>query len=322
MIFVQQSAGRLFRALFEISLKKGWASLAYRLLNICKMTEKRLWFSQSPLRQFSVIPEIIIRKLERSSDIQWSQYFDLKPQDLGEMVKIPKMGKTLHKYIHIFPKLEIQAVVLPVTKSMIKMELTISCDFQYDTSVLDSSLLFWLFIEDSDGEVLLHSESVVISSKCSAVEQYLTIYVPMIEPKPPQYFVKLVSDKWLHSETVLPVSFRHLILPNKFPPPTELLDLNPVPISTFRLSSSNSFFNSIKTLNPIQTQCFPTLFESDNNILICAPVGAGKILCAKLAILRHIVSKKSSKVVYISPVDVSLVYFLFKLYNLIIFRIC
>ena len=36
---------------------------------------------------------------------------------------------------------------------------------------------------------------------------------------------QVVSDKWLQSEAVLPVSFRHLILPERYPPPTELLDL-------------------------------------------------------------------------------------------------
>jgi len=35
----------------------------------------------------------------------------------------------------------------------------------------------------------------------------------------------VVSDRWLQSEAVLPVSFRHLILPERYPPPTELLDL-------------------------------------------------------------------------------------------------
>jgi pre-mRNA-splicing helicase BRR2 len=46
--------------------------------------------------------------------------------------------------------------------------------------------------------------------------------------------VQVVSDKWLQCETVLPVSFRHLILPEKYPPPTELLDLQALPISALR----------------------------------------------------------------------------------------
>ena len=49
-----------------------------------------------------------------------------------------------------------------------------------------------------------------------------------------QYFIRVVSDRWIGSETLLPVSFRHLILPEKCPPPTELLDLQPLPVSALR----------------------------------------------------------------------------------------
>jgi hypothetical protein len=47
-------------------------------------------------------------------------------------------------------------------------------------------------------------------------------------------FLQVVSDKWLGCESVLPVSFRHLILPEKYAPPTELLDLQPLPVSALR----------------------------------------------------------------------------------------
>jgi pre-mRNA-splicing helicase BRR2 len=135
MTYVQQSACRLMRAIFEIALKRGWASLASRTLVICKMVERRTWSSQSPLRQFSSIPEVIIRKLEKNSDVTWERYYDLKPQDLGEMVKIPKMGKTLHKYVHMFPKLELSANVQPITRALMKIDLTLTPDFQYDVTV-------------------------------------------------------------------------------------------------------------------------------------------------------------------------------------------
>jgi pre-mRNA-splicing helicase BRR2 len=49
-VYVSQNAGRIMRALFEISLKKGWALLADQMLNLCKICEKRLWNSMTPLR--------------------------------------------------------------------------------------------------------------------------------------------------------------------------------------------------------------------------------------------------------------------------------
>ena len=44
-------------------------------------------------------------------------------------------------------------------------------------------------------------------------EHVVEFTVPITDPMPPQYFVKVVSDRWLGSETMLAVSFRHLILP-------------------------------------------------------------------------------------------------------------
>eukprot|EP01035_Chromulina_nebulosa_P017991 gene17991-23628_t len=270
MIFIQQSACRLMRALFEVSLRRGWASLSAKMLTVCKMVDRRMWLSQSPLRQFNALPDVILRKLEKNSDLNWLQYFDLRAQDFGEMVKIPKMGKTLLKFVHMFPKLSIAAQFLPITRSLLKVELIITPNFQFDSQYLDNSMLFWVLIEDGD------------------------------EPLPPQYFVKVISDRWLHSETTLPVSFRHLLLPKKFPPPTELLDLQPLPVSTLPKEYSDTLFNELEYFNPIQTQTFPILFESSENLLLSAPSGSGKDECAVLAIIKQI-QTNAGKCVYVAP---------------------
>ena len=50
MVYITQSATRLMRCLHEIVLKRGWASLADRVLNFCKMIDRRMWLAQTPLR--------------------------------------------------------------------------------------------------------------------------------------------------------------------------------------------------------------------------------------------------------------------------------
>ncbi|KAF9231791.1 Sec63 domain-containing protein [Melanogaster broomeanus] len=40
MVFVQQSAGRILHAMFEICLKMGWAGPARACLALCKMAER------------------------------------------------------------------------------------------------------------------------------------------------------------------------------------------------------------------------------------------------------------------------------------------
>ena len=47
---------------------------------------------------------------------------------------------------------------------------------------------------------------------------------------------------------------RQLILPEKFPPPTELLDLQPLPVSGLRNKAFEGLYKELGTFNPIQTQ--------------------------------------------------------------------
>ena len=99
MVYVTQSASRILRAMFEICLKRGWSQLSRRALDLCKMVEKRMWLSMSPLRQFKQMPMEVIKKVEKK-DFPWERYFDLNPQEIGELDGIAKVGKLIHKFIH------------------------------------------------------------------------------------------------------------------------------------------------------------------------------------------------------------------------------
>ena len=131
------------------------------------------------------------------------------------------------------------------------------------------------------------------------------MFVPVFDPLPPLYFIRIVSDRWLGSETVLPVSFRHLILPEKYPPPTELLDLQPLPISALNNPQFEQIFakHGIRFFNPIQTQVFRTCYETNENVFIGAPNGSGKGVCAELALFRHFENNPQNKAVYCTPLD-------------------
>jgi len=207
MTFVRQSAARLCRALFEVALRRGWAAAAEKALTLCKMVERRLWQSQCPLRQFKGVPETIARKLEKK-EISWDRYYDLKPGDLAELVKLPKMGKTLHRLVHQIPRLELFASVQPVSRGLLKVELTVVPDFQFDPKVHDYAQSFHVLVEDVDGERILHHEPLQIRHARADKEHVVEFRVPVSDPLPPHYVVKVASDRWLHATATLPVSFR------------------------------------------------------------------------------------------------------------------
>uniref|UniRef100_A0A673G4V8 U5 small nuclear ribonucleoprotein 200 kDa helicase n=1 Tax=Sinocyclocheilus rhinocerous TaxID=307959 RepID=A0A673G4V8_9TELE len=284
MVYVTQSAGRLMRAIFEIVLSRGWAQLTDKTLNLCKMIDKRMWQSMSPLRQFRKLPEEVIKKIEKKN-FPFERLYDLNHNEIGELIRMPKMGKTIHKYVHQFPKLDLAQINV--------------CFFQIHCS----SEAFWILVEDVDSEVVLHHEFFLLKAKYAQDEHLVTFFVPVFEPLPPQYFIRIASDRWLSCETQLPVSFRHLILPEKYPPPTELLDLQPLPVSALRNAAFENLYQNFPFFNPIQTQVFNAVYNSDDNVFVGAPTGSGKTICAEFAILRMLLHNSEGRCVYITPME-------------------
>ena len=58
-----------------------------------------------------------------------------------------------------------------------------------------------------------------------------------------------------------------------------------IPISDLPEWAQKAFPSDIKSLNTIQSRLYNTAFHSPENILVCAPTGAGKTNIALLAIL-------------------------------------
>jgi pre-mRNA-splicing helicase BRR2 len=157
----------------------------------------------------------------------------------------------------------------------------------------------------------------VLKQKFVGEPHTVSFVVPLFEPLPPQYFVRVVSDRWIMSEvpppfdlvrvltpppqSVLPLSFRYLLLPERFPPQTELLDLQPLPPSALKHPPFEALYKDIRVFNPIQTQVFNALFNSAENVLVCAPTGSGKTICAEFALLRAFAENPRAKCVYVAP---------------------
>lgn len=294
--------------MFEICLKRGWASLAHKALDLCKMVNQRMWSVMSPLRQFKGIPTEIVQRAERK-EYPWYRYFFLDPPELAELLGIPKAGRLVHKLVHQFPLREsgscqskpdlvlqtelrsfgsvlLSAHVQPITRHMMRIELTITPDFEWDPKVHGTAESFWIIVEDVDGENVLFHDQFLLKEQFAKDDHLVTFTVSLSEPIPPNYFITVVSDRWMQSTARLPISFQHLILPAKFPPPTNLLELQPLPISALHNKEFESLYQSIGSFNKIQTQVFQALYTTNDNVVVCAPAGSGKTICAEFALLR------------------------------------
>ncbi|KXN81440.1 Pre-mRNA-splicing factor brr2 [Leucoagaricus sp. SymC.cos] len=73
----------ILRAMFRMGLKHGWAIPAKAASDLCKMVEKRMWGSMTPLRQLKGVPAEFTRKAEEKQ-FPWYRHFDLTSPEIEE----------------------------------------------------------------------------------------------------------------------------------------------------------------------------------------------------------------------------------------------
>ncbi|XP_023642137.1 DExH-box ATP-dependent RNA helicase DExH12 isoform X2 [Capsella rubella] len=113
----------------------------------------------------------------------------------------------------------------------------------------------------------------------------------------------VVSDRWLGSQITLHVPFRHLILSKNYMPQTELLDLQPFSVKTLR--NPNYDLQDFKHFNPVRTQVFTGMYNTNENVLVVAQTRIRKTMFAEFAILRDYQEGPDAmmRAVYIAPLD-------------------
>uniref|UniRef100_A0A672MCQ8 Activating signal cointegrator 1 complex subunit 3 n=1 Tax=Sinocyclocheilus grahami TaxID=75366 RepID=A0A672MCQ8_SINGR len=285
--YVAQNAARIVRALFEIALRKRWPAMTYRLLNLCKVIDKRLWGWAHPLRQFSALPPSVLSRMEERN-LTVDKLKDMGKDEIGHMLHHVNIGLKVKQCVHQIPAILMESSIQPITRTVLRVRLSITPDFRWNDQVHGSvGEPWWLWVEDPINDHIYHSEYFLLHKKqvVSGEPQQVVFTIPIFEPMPSQYYIRAVSDRWLGSEAVCIINFQHLILPERHPPHTELLDLQPLPVTALGNREYESLYK-FTHFNPIQTQIFHTLYHTDTNVLLGAPTGSGKTIAAEMAIFR------------------------------------
>ncbi|XP_069582412.1 activating signal cointegrator 1 complex subunit 3 [Ranitomeya imitator] len=300
--YVAQNAARIVRALFEIALRKRWPAMTYRLLNLSKVIDKRLWGWASPLRQFSILQPSVLTKLEEKK-LTIDKLKDMQKDEIGHMLHHVNIGLKVKQCVHQIPSITMEASIQPITRTVLRVRLSINPDFKWNDQVHGTvGEPWWIWVEDPTNDHIYHSEYFLLQKKqvVTKEQQFLVFTIPIFEPLPSQYYIRAVSDRWLGAEAVCIINFQHLILPERHPPHTELLDLQPLPVSALGHREYEMLYK-FTHFNPVQTQIFHTLYHTDTNVLLGAPTGSGKTVAAELAIFRVFNKYPTSKAVYIAP---------------------
>ena len=56
---------------------------------------------------------------------------------------------------------------------------------------------FWIWVEDVDSETILYYEYFLLKRQYAGEEHTLTFTIPIHDPLPPQYYVRVLSDRWM-----------------------------------------------------------------------------------------------------------------------------
>ncbi|KAL8547142.1 hypothetical protein ACS0TY_006743 [Phlomoides rotata] len=299
--YISSSLARIMRALYEICLRRGWSEMSSFMLEYCKAVDRRVWPHQHPLRQFDKdISAEILRKLEERA-VDLDHLYDMQEKDIGALIRYAPGGKLVKQYLGYFPMVQLFATVSPITRTVLKVDLTIAAEFIWKDRFHGTAQRWLILVEDSENDHIYHSELFTLTKKMAKGEaQKLSFTVPIFEPHPPQYFVRAISDSWLHAESFYSISFQNLTLPEAHTTHTELLDLKPLPVTALGNGIYEALYN-FTHFNPIQTQAFHVLYHTDQNVLLGAPTGSGKTISAELAMLHLFNTQPDMKVIYIAP---------------------
>uniref|UniRef100_A0A0K0FM75 U5 small nuclear ribonucleoprotein 200 kDa helicase n=1 Tax=Strongyloides venezuelensis TaxID=75913 RepID=A0A0K0FM75_STRVS len=303
-LYIIQNAPRLCRALFEISLKKGWLHTTVKFLTLTRCIENRLWHFDCPLRQIDgMYSETILKKLEQKN-LSYYDLYEMEEKEISELLRVD--AKKVYDGIRMLPMLEVEGTVKPITHSIIQINVILSPLFNWSDKLFgkDSSTQFWLFIENVNENRILHHELINFPKKKVYEKENLdlTITIPINDTETnDNYQIRIAHNFYLVEDYCYPISMHNCIFPISNMTHTDLLPLDPLPIRALKNPKYESLY-SFEYFNPIQTQLFFKLYHTSEHVLVGAPTGSGKTLCAELAIF-HTLNKDNikRKVVYIAP---------------------
>lgn len=300
--YVAQNAVRILRAIFLLALSRRWGLLALILLDLDKSMNRRIWPDRHPLLQFE-LTQPVIRQLE-SKNPSIEDMKVMSAGEVGDVIHNQGLGKKVAGYVAKFPLVTVlDAAVRPITSRVVRIELKLTGNFTWDPFYHNKAQYFWIWIqEDINDQEIVHSEKLIMTKENVHEIHAFDFAIPIGEPEPEQLIVRVLSDTWLGSESIVPLTFKHLVKPESHPIKTQLLNLRPLPVSALHNPVLEKHYRKkFDFFNPMQTMVFHSLYNTSTPVLLGSPTGSGKTVACELAVWGALRDQPNSKIVYIAP---------------------
>jgi len=315
--YIVQNASRLFRALFEISLTRVTkaSNMTDALLEWTKIIEQRVWHNDHTLMHFCHPPQTkskagpleaakggvldpqVVLKLNK---YDYWRLLDMSLSEIKDVTQTPAAAKAVQRYLWRVPNLTLDAKIQPITSSIMRITLKITPNFEWSDRWSGQFEPFYVWVENPSTHDILHTEQWTLLKKQLHDTAQLSFAIPLQQPRPNQYVIKVVSDRWVNISFTHEFSVQHLLLPDQQNIHTPLLDLTPLPKTVLHNAGYEKLYK-FDYFNAIQTQVFHTCYHTDYNLLMGAPTGSGKTIVAEFAMYRLFDRYPNEKVIYIAP---------------------
>ncbi|OQR70900.1 activating signal cointegrator 1 complex subunit 3-like [Tropilaelaps mercedesae] len=137
---------------------------AGRMLRSAKMLERQTWHFDTSLRQFPALTYKTLQTLEEK-DATIDNLREMTPEEVGQLVHNYGQGRLVHQFAHNVPYIEVECAVQPITRTVLKVTLTVKPSFQWDDQFHYSAEAFWIWVEDPDSENITHYEYLILTKK-------------------------------------------------------------------------------------------------------------------------------------------------------------
>ncbi|XP_072381205.1 activating signal cointegrator 1 complex subunit 3-like isoform X2 [Diabrotica undecimpunctata] len=301
--FIMQTVTRLARALFEIAKDKDYASQVLKTLTLAQMLEQQMWQDMHPLVQFKeLIPHLSThRAMEILNTPVWEMK-EMSERELESLFRSRHVGSRVKHFCQVFPQVEVDFIVKPITEGVVRIKLLIMPKFKWDHSVHGTAQHFYAWVEDPQHDSIYHMESFVVTKRMCMSEEpiELVFTVPLTKPLSLEYFIHVTNSQFLHCETLQVLRLEDLKLFTADSFQTKILDVQPLPKTVLQNKSYEDLY-PFTHFNAVQSQVFHSCYFTDTPVILGAPTGSGKTIVAELCILRLFRRNPNLKVVYIAP---------------------
>ncbi|KAJ1465914.1 hypothetical protein T484DRAFT_1662208, partial [Baffinella frigidus] len=306
-VFVGKIGSRFFRAFFEISIYKRWASLAHIALQIYFAVKNRCWPGKSLINssmKLTLTSKFLKIINEINSKINQKKDIGKKPEKI--CINFENFY-VIQNFLLESNLAKVTFSVHPVTKNTIRIHFFLELFKIQKIYINKKKNGCWIFLEDNLSDTLIFYKFFKIYRiDNNNIVEFSTV-IPFFEnPISPFYTLRLKFSGYNTPDIELIMNFTEILMPNNFYFFSENLmyrDLWPSRYLSglhFGILSMEYFKTNLRKLKKNFFQILPSFLKSLNNKIFISEKKTSRDLFAEISILSILINEKKSTGFYLS----------------------